>query len=91
MAEGMTDDELVGIVDSYKRNRLTRTPTQTTEDHYNRLVTKLFSLCGSFHSLPLSLSQSFRKPECQYGAYQVHWIRHGLYASGSVLSIPVYS
>ena len=32
----MTDDELMAIVDSYKRKRLNRSESETTEDRYNR-------------------------------------------------------
>lgn len=37
MAEGMTDDDLMGIVDSFKRKRLGLSDSQTLEDKYNRL------------------------------------------------------
>jgi 5'-nucleotidase len=40
MAESLTDDELVTIVDSYKRKRLNRTSSQTADDrvYVNRSV-----------------------------------------------------
>ena len=38
MAEALTDDELVTIVDSYKRKRLNRSSSQTTEDRHHRCV-----------------------------------------------------
>lgn len=37
MAEGMTDDDLMAIVDSFKRKRLGLSDSQTLEDKYNRL------------------------------------------------------
>ena len=49
MAEALTDDELVTIVDEYKRKRLKRTGSQTADDRHHRYVRELSFCCTIFH------------------------------------------